>query len=68
MRIHSIISIAQLKSSIITITGASDPYEKKINTKPPFVHNEGDEINDEFEINKIINKRIINEKLEYLFK
>ena len=64
IRIYSIISIAQLKSSIIIIIKTLNRYKRKINIKSPFIHNE----NNDFEIKKIINKRITNEKLEYLLK
>ena len=56
------ISIVQLKS-VVAVTN-SNSYKRKINTKSSLVYNE----ENNFEINKIINKKIISEKLEYLLK
>ena len=68
MRIHLIILITQLKSIAVIVTRVSDRYERKVNIKSSFVYNEGDEIENKFEVDKIMNKRITREKPEYLFK
>ena len=67
MRIHSIISIAHLESLIVITAKISDSYKKKINKKLSFIHNEEDSNNENnIKINKILRKRVIREKSEYL--
>ena len=67
MKIHPVISVAQLEPSTATVTG-SDPYGRSINTEPPPVFNEGDEVG-EGELERIKGRRPgRNEKPEYLVK
>ena len=61
MRIYSIISITQLKSSI-TITHDSNSYERIFDQKSSLV------IHDKLELKRIINKRTIEREIEYLIK
>ena len=62
MRIHPVISVAQLEPATATAAGASDPYERRVNIEPPPVHNEGDDS----EVGMIMGKRITRGKPEYL--
>lgn len=66
MRIHPVISVAQLEPSATTTAGAPDPYGRDINTEPPPVYNEGDHENDESEVGRIVGKKISRGKSHYL--
>ena len=68
MKIHSVISVAQLKPSTAIVAEISDSYERRINIEPPPMFNEGDEV-EEGELERIKGKRPErNERSEYLIK
>lgn len=67
MRIHPVISVAQLKPTATTVAGgASDPYKRRVNTEPPLVTNK--EQGDDTEVERILKKRITRGKPEYLLR
>ena len=67
MKIHPVISVAQLEPSTATVTD-SDPYKRSINIEPPPVFNEEDEVG-EGELKRIKGRRPgRNEKPKYLIK
>ena len=71
MKIHSIISVAQLKPSATTVAGALDRYERRINQKSLSILNEEENSTiDEVvtEIERIIGKRVTRGKAYYLLK
>ena len=63
MKIHSMIFIAQLKS----ITKKSNSYERKINIEPPSVKKKNNSTF-HYEIEKLLNKRVSREQLQYFVK
>ena len=63
MRIHSIISIAQLKSSIATIRDL-DSYGRIFNQESLSI----EDTHDELELKRIMGKRTIERKTKYLVK
>ena len=64
MRIHPVVSVAQLEPSAATTAGAPDPYGRKINAEPPPVWNEGDE----YQVERVLGKRMLWGKTHYLIK
>ena len=67
MRIHSIISIAQLELTAAIAARALNSYNKRINIESSLVYNEDDN-DDNIKIKRIINKRITSGKPKYLLK
>ena len=63
MRIHPVISVAQLEPSTATVAGP-DRYERVINQEPPPVQADSDES----ELERIMDKRITRGKVQYLVK
>lgn len=63
MRIHPVISIAQLEPA-----ATNDRYGRKINEEPPPVRNEADLEEDEYEVERVIGKRPSGNKTQYLLK
>ena len=57
-------SVAQLKPTTATATGALNLYRRKVNTKPPPVRNKGDE----YYIERVLGKRMLQGKTYYLIK
>ena len=64
MKIHSIIFIAQLKS----ITKKSNSYERKINIEPPPIKEKKNNSTLHYEIERLLNKRVSREQLQYFVK
>ena len=61
MRIHPVISVAQLEPAATTVAGGvSDLYGRRINPEPPPVHYKSDDT----EVDRILEKRITRGKLE----
>ncbi len=60
-RIHPVILVAQLDPAATTVAGgASDPYGRRIDPKPPPIHNESDDT----EVDRILKQRITRGKLK----
>ena len=68
MRIHPVISVAQLEPTATTKAGTSDRYGRKINEEPPPVRNEADLEEDEYSVERVIGKRKSGKKTQYLIK
>ena len=64
MRIHPVVSVAQLEPSAATANGVPDRYERVINQEPPPVQADSDES----ELERIMGKRVTRGKVEYLVK
>ena len=67
IRIYSVILVVQLESTVTTLAEeVSDSYKRRINSESSFITNKKESENNEFKIERIINKKITRSKLHYL--
>lgn len=64
MRIHSVVSIAQLKPT----TKKSNSYERVINAEPPSIKKKKNDPTPHYEIERLLNKRVSRNQTQYLVK